>query len=107
MDPISQLQQDIERYDADAVYYIGRAEHCRREAALLRQELAREQACERLEKAHSMADTILGLEAPVAVKRLNAQYAVTDAPSPNSSGFVPSPSIISTRFKEIDRFHRA
>jgi hypothetical protein len=41
MDTISQLQQDIERYDADALYYIGRAEHCRHEAALLRQELAK------------------------------------------------------------------
>ena len=44
MDTISQLQQDIERYDADALYYIGRAEHCRHEAALLRQELAQEQS---------------------------------------------------------------
>jgi hypothetical protein len=43
MDTISQLQQDIERYDADALYYIGRAEHCRHEAALLRRELAQEQ----------------------------------------------------------------
>jgi cell division protein FtsB len=48
MDTISQLQQDIERYDADAVYYIGRAEHCRREAALLRQELEEEQARKQL-----------------------------------------------------------
>jgi hypothetical protein len=40
MDTISQLKKDIERYDADALYYVGRAEHCRHEATLLRQELA-------------------------------------------------------------------
>lgn len=44
MDTISQLIQDIERYDSDALYYTARAEHCRREAALLRQELAEEPA---------------------------------------------------------------
>ena len=60
MDTISQLQQDIERYDADALYYIDRAEHCRREAALLRQELAQEQARERLEQAHALAARIAG-----------------------------------------------
>jgi hypothetical protein len=68
MDTISQLQQDIERYDADALYYIDRAEHCRREAALLRQELAREQARERLEQAHSLADTVCGLEGLTAAE---------------------------------------
>jgi cell division protein FtsB len=52
MDTISQLQQDIERYDADAVYYIGRVEHCRREAALLRQELEEEQARRQLYPTH-------------------------------------------------------
>jgi hypothetical protein len=78
MDPISQLQQDIERNDADAVYYIGRAEHCRREAALLRQELAREQACERLEKAHSLADTILGLEGLTAAESEAAERVIRD-----------------------------
>jgi hypothetical protein len=43
MNPIFQLQRDITRYEADAVYYQDRAEHCRREAALLRQELEEEQ----------------------------------------------------------------
>jgi uncharacterized protein with von Willebrand factor type A (vWA) domain len=55
MDTISQLQQDIERYDADALYYIGRAEHCRHEAALLRQELAQELSRKGLEEAHALA----------------------------------------------------
>ena len=55
MDTISQLKQDIERYDADALYYVGRAEHCRREAALLRQELAQEKARQRLDDAQTLA----------------------------------------------------
>ena len=76
MDTISQLRQDIERYDADAVYYIGRAEHCRREAALLRQELGREQACERLEQAHSLANTILGLEGLTAAESEAAERVI-------------------------------
>jgi len=62
MDTISQLQQDIERYDADALYYIGRAEHCRHEGALLRQELAQEQSRKGLEEAHALAATILQLD---------------------------------------------
>ena len=43
MNPIFQLQRDISRYDADAIYYQDPAEHCRREAALLGQELEEEQ----------------------------------------------------------------
>src|SRR3979411_3150814 len=43
MNPIFQLQRDITRYEADAIYYQDRAEHCRREAALSRQELEEEQ----------------------------------------------------------------
>src|SRR5258706_12742893 len=43
MNPIIQLQRDIARYEADAIYYQDRAEYCRREAALLRQELEGEQ----------------------------------------------------------------
>jgi len=48
MDTISQLQQDIERYEADALYYTHRAEHCKCEAALLSQELEEEQARKQL-----------------------------------------------------------
>jgi len=62
MDPISQLQQEIARYDADVLYYIGRAEHCRSEAALLREELERERSRKRLEEAHALAAAILELD---------------------------------------------
>src|ERR1700740_3370267 len=58
MDPITQLQQEIERYDADALYYMSRAEHCRNEAALLREELAQERSRKRLEEAHALAAAI-------------------------------------------------
>ena len=43
MNPIIQLHRDIARYEADAIYHQDRAEYCRREAALLRQELEEEQ----------------------------------------------------------------
>ena len=62
MDTISQLKQDIDRYDTDALYYAGRAEHCQREAALLRQELAQEQARQRLDDAQTLAARILELD---------------------------------------------
>ena len=62
MDTISQLKQDIERYDTDALYYAVRAEHCQREAALLRQELAQEQARQRLDDAQTLAARILELD---------------------------------------------
>src|ERR1700751_324912 len=50
-----QFTQYIERYATDALYYVGRAKHCRREAALLRQELAQEQARQRLDDAQTVA----------------------------------------------------
>jgi hypothetical protein len=64
MNPISQLQRDITRYEADAIYYQDRAEHCRREAALLRQELEEEQTGTRaaLKDARERATIILGLD---------------------------------------------
>jgi hypothetical protein len=63
MDTISQLQQDIERYDADAAFYEGCAKRCRSEAALLREELENERAGKRpaLEVARKLAETILRL----------------------------------------------
>jgi hypothetical protein len=64
MNPISQLQRDITRYEADAIYYQDRAEHCRREAALLRQELEEEQTGTRaaLKDARQCATIILDLD---------------------------------------------
>ena len=73
MDTISQLQQDIERYDADALYYIGRAEHCRHEAALLREELAQEQSRKGLEEAHALAATIAELDGLTGAERETAE----------------------------------
>jgi len=63
MNPIPQLQRDITRYEADAIYYQDRAEHCRREANLLRQELEEEQTGTRaaLKDARGRATIILGL----------------------------------------------
>lgn len=76
MDTISQLQQDIGRYDADALYYIGRAEHCRHEAALLRQELAQEQSRKGLEEAHALAATIVELDGLTGAERETAERVV-------------------------------
>jgi hypothetical protein len=73
MDTISQLQQDIERYDADALYYIGRAEHCRHEAALLRRELAQEQLRKGLDEAHTLAATIVELDGLTGAERETAE----------------------------------
>jgi len=78
MDTISQLQEDIERYDADALYYIGRAKHCRREAALLRQELAEEQSRKGLEEAHALAATIVELDGLTGAERETAERVVCD-----------------------------
>ena len=62
MDQTSQLQQEIERYESDALYYIDRADHCRNEAALLREELAQERSRKRLEEAKALAAAILALD---------------------------------------------
>ena len=64
MNPIIQLQRDITKYEADAIYYQDRAEYCRREAALLRQELEEEQTGSRtaLESARERATMILKLD---------------------------------------------
>lgn len=76
MDTISQLQQDIERYDTDALYYIGRAEHCRHEAALLRRELAQEQLGKGLDEAHALAATIVELDGLTGAERETAERVV-------------------------------
>jgi len=64
MNLIFQLQRDISRYEADAIYYQDPAEHCRREAALLGQELEEEQTGTRaaLKDARERATKILGLD---------------------------------------------
>jgi hypothetical protein len=76
MDTISQLQKDIERYDADALYYIGRVEHCRHEATLLRQELAQEQSRKGLNEAHALAAMIIELDGLTGAERETAERVV-------------------------------
>ena len=82
MDTISQLLQDIERYDADALYYTGRAEHYRREAALLREELENLRTGKRpdLEEAHRLAEAILRLDGLTGAELEAAEYALSDEP---------------------------
>ena len=69
MDTICELLRDIERYEGDAHYYTERAEHCRSEAALLRQELAQERARRRLNEARVLAATILELDGLTGAER--------------------------------------
>jgi hypothetical protein len=98
MNPIFQLQRDITRYEADAIYYQDRAEHCRREAALLRQELEEEQTGTRtaLENARERATMILKLDGLTGA-RLKPQRRfspVTLCKRLIFNGCVKSPSII-------------
>jgi hypothetical protein len=63
MNPIFQLQRDITRYEADAIYYQYRAEHCCREAALLRRNKKNRPAREPRSKMRESAPSIiLGLD---------------------------------------------
>src|SRR5258707_4947707 len=76
MDTICQLLRDIERYEGDAHYYTERAEHCRHEAALLRQELAEEQSRKGLEEAHALAATIVELDGLTGAESETAERVV-------------------------------
>jgi hypothetical protein len=64
MNTITQLQEDITQYEADAAYYEQYAKRCRSEAALLREELENERAGKRpsLEEVHRLAEAILRLD---------------------------------------------
>src|SRR6266478_3065955 len=81
MNPIIQLQRDITRYEADAIYYQDRAEHCRREAALLRQELEEEQTGTRtaLENARERATMILKLDGLTGAEKVLSGDSVQKA----------------------------
>ena len=61
MNTITQLQEDITRYEADAAYYEDCAQRCRTEATLLREELENERAGKRpgLEEAHKLAEALI------------------------------------------------
>jgi len=80
MNPIIQFQRDIARYEADSIYYQDRAEHCRREAALLRQELEEEQTGSRtaLENARERATIILGLDGLTGAEIEAAEKVLSD-----------------------------
>ena len=82
MDTISQLLQDIERYDADAAYYQDCAKQCRSEAALLREELEDLRTGKRpgLEEAHRLAEAILRLDGLTGAELEAAEYALSDEP---------------------------
>ena len=80
MNTTSQLEREIARYEMDASYYETRADHCRREATLLRQELQQEQSCKRftLQDARELATTILSLEGLTGAEVEAAEKVLAD-----------------------------
>lgn len=82
MDTISQLQEDISRYESDAAFYEECAKRCRSEAALLREELENECAGKRspLEQARRLAEAILRLDGLTGAETDVAERTLTDDP---------------------------
>ena len=83
MNPITQLQEEITRYEADASYYEEYAERCRSEAALLREELENERVGKRpgLEEAHRLAEAILRLDGLTGAEIEAAERVLSDEPA--------------------------
>jgi hypothetical protein len=83
MSTITQLREDITRYEADAAYYEEYAKRCRSEAALLREELENERAGKRpaLEEAHRLAEAILRLDGLTGAEIEAAEGALSDEPA--------------------------
>jgi hypothetical protein len=83
MNTITQLQEDIARYEADAAFYEEQARRCRSEAALLREELENEFAGKRsnLEQAHRLAEAILLLDGLTGAEIEAAEGALSDEPA--------------------------
>jgi hypothetical protein len=83
MNTITQLQEDITRYEADAAYYEEYAERCRSEAALLREELEKQRAGKRpaLEEAHRLAEAILRLDGLTGAEIEAAESVLSDEPA--------------------------
>ena len=80
MNTITQLQEDITRYEADAAYYEDCAQRCRTEATLLREELKNERAGKRpgLQEAHRLAEAILRLDGLTGAEIEAAESVLTD-----------------------------
>jgi hypothetical protein len=83
MDTITQLEEDITRYEADAAYYEDCAQRCRTEATLLREELENECAGKRpgLQEAHRLAEAILRLDGLTGAEIEAAESALSDEPA--------------------------
>lgn len=82
MDIITQLQYDIDRYEADADYHAACAKRCRSEAAHLREELDNERAGkpQLMQQARRIAETILCLDGLTGAEIEAAENALTDEP---------------------------
>jgi hypothetical protein len=80
MNTITQLQEDITQYEADAAYYEQYAKRCRSEAALLREELENERAGKRpsLEEVHRLAEAILRLDGLTGAEIEAAESVLSD-----------------------------
>jgi hypothetical protein len=83
MNTITQLQQDITRYEADAAYYEEYAKRCRSEADLLREELENERDGKRpgVEEAHRLAVAILRLDGLTGAEIEAAEITLSDEPA--------------------------
>ena len=83
MNTITQLQEDITRYEADAAYYEDCAQRCRTEATLLREELENERAGKRpgLQEAHRLAEAILRLDGLTGAEIEAAESVLSDEPA--------------------------
>ena len=83
MNTITQLQEDITQYEADAAYYEEYAKRCRSEAALLREELENERAGKRpgVEEAHRLAEAILRLDGLTGAEIEAAESVLSDEPA--------------------------
>ena len=82
MNIITQLEDDITRYEADAAFYEACAQRCRSEAALLREELENERAGkpQLLEEARTLAHAILRLDGLTGAEIEVAENALSDEP---------------------------
>jgi hypothetical protein len=83
MNAITQLQEDITRYEADAAYYEDCAQRCRTEAALLREELENECAGKGpdLQEAHRLSEAILRLDGLTGAEIEAAESVLSDEPA--------------------------
>jgi hypothetical protein len=83
MNTITQLQEDITRYEADAAYHEECAHRCRSEATLLREELENERAGKRpgLEEARRLAEAILCVDGLTGAEIEVVESVLSDEPA--------------------------